>query len=323
MDSWRGRVDSSDDREAFRWHQVVGRWEAEASPGIALIGFACDEGIRRNGGRVGAAEGPDALRSALSNLPVTHAAPLYDVGNVACADGDLEGAQVRYGERVTALLDAGHFPVGLGGGHEIAYATYLGLANSDRARGKHFAIVNLDAHFDLRASPVAHSGTPFLQALNHARSHGKQVDYFCLGVSETANTRRLFTTAAETETCYRLDRELTATGVEPLIIQLRQWLEPAAAIHLSICLDVLPASVAPAVSAPSARGVSIEVIEALVDVVIGTGRVAICDIAELSPRFDQDGRTARTAARLVHQIVSPKEGVLAADALASSRWHVC
>src|SRR3546814_5159073 len=67
------------------------------------------------------------------------------------------------------------------------YASYLGLVNSDIALGKRIAIVNLDAHFDLRESSVASSGTPFLQAIKHARARGIALDYFCLGVSESAN----------------------------------------------------------------------------------------------------------------------------------------
>lgn len=308
MNGWHGRIDSIDDQEAFRWHQVVRAVEPDAAPGIALIGFACDEGVRRNGGRQGAAEGSGALRRALSNLPVTSNLPIYDAGDVSCTDTDLENAQIGFAQKVTALLDTGHFPIGMGGGHEIAYASYLGLANSDIALGKRIAVVNLDAHFDLRDGPVASSGTPFLQAIRHARAHGISLDYFCLGVSESANTRRLFSIADATGTRYLQDRELTVASVDARIAQLLQWLEPAQVIYLTICLDVLPPSTAPGVSAPSARGVPIEVVEALLAGVVGTGRVKLCDVAELAPAFDRDGATARVAARLLHQVTTLPAG---------------
>src|SRR3546814_2258792 len=93
MNDWHGRVDSVDDPEAFRWHQVVRAVEPDSAAGIALIGFACDEGVRRNGGRQGAVEGPSALRRALSNLPVTGNLPIYDAGDVSCADTDLENSR--------------------------------------------------------------------------------------------------------------------------------------------------------------------------------------------------------------------------------------
>lgn len=214
-----------------------------------------------------------ALGRALSNLPAANAVPLYDVGDVACTGTDLEGAQIRFAQGITTLLNAGHFPIGLGGGHEIGYASYLGLANSGLAQGKCIAIVNLDAHFDLREAPTATSGTPFLQAIHHARSHGIALDYFCLGVSESANTRRLFTTAEATGTRYILDRDLTPANADESARQLLRWLESAEVINSSLCLDVLPPSSAPGVSAPSARGVGIDVVEDLVAAIFATDRV--------------------------------------------------
>lgn len=302
MDGWDGRVDSVDDPETFRWHQVIRPLDEAAEPGIALLGFASDEGVRRNGGRIGAAEGPAALRGALANLPVTHLRPLYDAGDVVCADGDLEGAQQRYAQRIAGLLDRGHFPVGMGGGHEIGFASYLGLAGS--LRPGRMAIVNLDAHLDLRDNPVAHSGTPFRQALRHAVEHGMSLDYICLGVSASSNTTRLFRTARETGSRLLLDEDMTSGNLEANIKLLLNWLAPARSIYLSVCLDVLPSALTPGVSAPSARGVSLEVLEPIISAICRSGRLRICDIAELSPPWDRDNATARTAARLVHRLAA-------------------
>ena len=113
----------------------------------------------------------------------------------------------------------------------------------------------------------------------------------------------MFTTADETGTRYCLDRELTSARLDAKIVQLLQWLEPAEAIYLTVCLDVLPASVAPGVSAPGAAGLALEVVEPLLAAIVGTGRVVVFDIAELSPPLDHDGSTARVAARLVHRTV--------------------
>jgi formiminoglutamase len=272
--------------------------ERHAEPGIALLGFASDEGVRRNQGRTGAAQGPAALRQALASLPVAHSRPLYDTGDIACTDGDLEGAQQRYADRMTELLADGHFPVGMGGGHEIAFGSYLGLANSPDA-GR-IAIVNLDAHFDLRDSSVATSGTPFRQALRHAAEHGIALDYFCLGVSKASNTRRLFHTAAETGTRFLMDVDMTPANAAAQVEQLLQWLQPADSIYLTVCLDVLPHAVAPGVSAANPRGVTLETLEPLIAAVAGTGRLKLCDIAELCPPLDRDNVTAKVAARLIH-----------------------
>lgn len=276
----------------------------DADPGVALIGFASDEGVRRNGGRSGAAEGPAALRRALANLPVAHDGPLYDAGDEICSEGKLEHAQHQFAARLSALIDAGHLPIGLGGGHEMAYASYLGLAGSACCRKQRIAIVNLDAHLDLRDSPAASSGTPFLQAIRHAQANGIKLDYLCLGVSACANTRRLFATADAVGARYWRDAELTLPRVEAVIAEMMGRLNSADVIYLTVCLDVLPEATAPGVSAPSARGLALEVVEPIVHAIARTGRLRLFDVAELCPRLDPAGATARVAARLIHGVTT-------------------
>ena len=302
MNGWSGRVDLPEGPATRRWHQWVREPVVGAAPGVAVLGFASDEGVRRNGGRVGAAEGPAALRAMLSNLPLLDDTPLYDAGTVDVVDGDLEGAQQLYAETLAALLDAGHLPVGLGGGHEIAFATYQGLA---KHLGKHrprVAIVNIDAHFDLRRQDRGSSGTPFLQAIEHARALGLPLDYCVYGISASANTRVLFDTADELGVHYVRDDELGLLDLPARIAQLQARLANVDVIYQTICLDALPHATAPGVSAPSARGVSLEVVEPLLDAIAATGKVKVLDVAELSPPHDRDHVTARVAARLIHRM---------------------
>ena len=112
-EDWRGRIDAADGDSGRRWHQVVEPLDAAARAGVALLGFMSDEGVARNQGRTGALEGPRALRRALAPLAY-HAGrgtPLYDAGDVACEDHDLEGAQATLGAQVAGHLGRGHFPM--------------------------------------------------------------------------------------------------------------------------------------------------------------------------------------------------------------------
>ena len=70
-------------------------------------------------------------------------------------------------------------------------------------------------------------------------------------------------------------------------------------LHVSIDLDVLPASVAPGVSAPAAVGVDLNTIRDGLAACMRTGKVRLIDIVELNPTFDVDNRTAKVAARLI------------------------
>ncbi|MBD8879504.1 formimidoylglutamase [Rhodanobacter sp. 7MK24] len=302
VSGWSGRVDLPESPATRRWHQWVRTPMPGATPGVAVLGFASDEGVRRNGGRVGAAEGPAALRKMLSNLPQLDDTPLYDAGDVDVVDGDLEGAQSRYAAKLAALLDAGHLPVGLGGGHEIAFATYQGLALHLGERRPRVAIVNFDAHFDLRRQDRASSGTPFLQAIEHAAAHGLPLDYCVLGISASANTRVLFDTADQLGVYYVRDDELGPLDLPARITQLQEKLADVDAIYLTFCLDALPHAMAPGVSAPSARGVAMDVVEPLLDAIAATGKLKVMDVAELSPPLDRDNVTARVAARLIHRV---------------------
>ena len=302
---WQGRVDAEDGAAGQRWHQRV-RAFGEGPPGTCLLGFASDRGVALNQGRVGAAEGPSALRRALANLAAHGERPLYDAGDVR-ADTDLAAAQSSYAETAADILAQDHFLIGLGGGHEIGWASFQAarqfLAQSDP--GKRLGILNFDAHFDLRRpAPHASSGTPFFQAAEWCREHGMPFDYACIGISEAANTRALFATAAELGVEFLRDRDCDPPAAESLITRL---VERVDVLYVTVCLDVLPAAVAPGVSAPAALGISPKF---LIDCLHATAHICskadcqwlLADIAELNPSHDPDGRTARTAARLVWEI---------------------
>jgi formiminoglutamase len=91
-------------------------------------------------------------------------------------------------------------------------------------------------------------------------------------------------------------------GLRAAQAELARDLAACDAVYLTLCLDVLPAPLAPGVSAPAPLGVPLAHVEALVDQVMASGRVALADIAELNPALDRDGLTARVAARLAARI---------------------
>jgi formiminoglutamase len=294
---WSGRIDERDGDAGLRWHQVVRAFDAHERGGVVLIGFAGDEGVRRNQGRAGAAAGPAAFRQAAGALPAWPGLQLRDAGDIACADGDLDSAQQRYGDAVAQAIEARALPLGIGGGHEIAFGTYLGVA-AQYPSGT-LGVLNFDAHFDLRRDVRATSGTPFLQMLDRG---GERVRYRVLGISETANTRALFDTARGRGAHFVLDEALALTELDRQLELLRVWLANIDHLYLTVCLDVLPAPVAPGVSAPATRGVGLDVLEPLLTAAAGCGKLVAADIAELNPDFDLDQRTARVAARLAWKI---------------------
>lgn len=296
---WTGRNDGPGIEHA-RWHSTISA--PQPAPGIALLGFACDEGVRRNGGRPGAAAGPDAIRSALASLAVHQNTPLYDAGTVTVPGTDLEAGHEALSREVASLVEAGHLVIVLGGGHETAFGSHRGVRE---ALGYSPAIINLDAHFDLREADQPSSGTPFKQIAELA---GSEFDYSVLGISRPNNTRQLFCTAASLEVHVVSDVKLGSLTLEECTELAESLAENHDAIHLSIDLDVLPAATAPGVSAPAALGVDFPRILALATAIAATGKLRLVDIVELNPDYDIDGRTAKVAARLVDEISSAARG---------------
>lgn len=297
---WSGRSDGPGPEHA-RWHSVVRPLDVakpQAEPGVALLGFASDEGVERNHGRPGAAAGPAALRSALGSLALHHTHPLYDAGTITTQGTDLEGSHERLSDAVESLSRAGHLPIILGGGHETAFGSHRGAF---RAQGP-LQIINLDAHFDLRSADVPTSGTPFKQI---SELVGREdFDYSVLGISRPNNTPVLFDEASALGVTVVLDEELLSMDRAGLRATVERICAGAKPIHLSIDLDVLPAAQAPGVSAPAGLGVPVNIIRELALAIAATGRLALVDVVELNPTFDIDAHTAKLAARLIDDIVT-------------------
>ncbi|MEW9897345.1 formimidoylglutamase [Chitinivorax sp. PXF-14] len=304
MAIWQGRVDDEEHGDSRRWHQLVLPASEGVAPGVALLGFACDEGVRRNHGRPGARQAPMAIRAALANLAWHHPQPLYDAGDVACEGEALEAAHAELSAHVGSLLAAGHRPLVLGGGHEVAFGSFVGLADylANQVPTARVGILNLDAHFDLRQAAQANSGTPFRQIAEDCARRGWPFHYACFGVAEPSNTEALFERARALGVAFRLDEQMSVAQLPEALSAVQAFVAGVDHLYLTIDLDVLPAWQAPGVSAPAPRGVALEVVEAIIDMVKASGKLRLADLAELNPTQDIDSRTAKTAARLVYRL---------------------
>jgi formiminoglutamase len=306
---WQGRVDAEDGAAGLRWHQRV-QFEEPSAPAIGLLGFPCDLGVRRNRGRPGAAGGPAALRAAMANLAWHHRRCLYDAGDVAVAD-DLSAAQDAHAGRLADLLAGGHFVIGLGGGHEIGWAGYMGCRRwlDSHAPGKVLGILNFDAHFDLREpAPHPSSGTPFYQVARDCAARGSEFRYACLGIARPSNTAALFARAADLSVSYLADSACRDKNSDRF---LGNFLARIDYLYLTFCLDVLPSAHAPGVSAPAAIGVDPRwALRALAFLGSECARLGVhwltADIAELAPALDADQRTARLGARLIDEMLAAR-----------------
>jgi formiminoglutamase len=308
---WTGRIDDKESTPALRWHQVIKPWEADSTynDSVALLGFACDEGVRRNKGRTGAHQGPLAIRSALANLSYRSKEQLLDAGDIVCEAQQLEQAQEELAVHVEKVLKSGAQAIVLGGGHEIAWGSFQGLSRS--APEQTIGIINLDAHFDLRSYEASQpsSGTPFRQISQYCENNDQNFNYFVLGINPSANTQALFDYAKRKQVQWFEDLQCNQQYRKQIYSALDQFIQKLDCLYLTICLDVFSAAIAPGVSAPAALGIppefalqTIKEIQQLCDQ--HEVKLALIDIAELNPELDQNQITAKLAARIIYQLVS-------------------
>jgi formiminoglutamase len=266
-----------------------------------LIGFPQDEGVRRNQGRAGAADAPDAIRQWLyrltpCDLPASidlAVRPPLDLGNVRIA-GDLEQSQRDLAAVVAAVLRAEGVPVILGGGHETAYGHYLGYV----AAGKKVGIVNLDAHLDVR--PVlpegGHSGSPFRQALEHPQHPLAGSHYVCVGAQPHAVSRDHVRYLRERGGTIRWFAEVAGTLVRHLEAVSQRLADEGCQVYVSVDADAVQTADVPGVSAPNPLGLRGQEVIAAARHAGVAPKVASFDLVEINPRLDHDGRSARWAA---------------------------
>lgn len=268
---------------------------------VAIVGFPVDEGVARNGGRVGAAKAPYAIREALYKLTPDAEAPkasaefwkrVSDLGDLA-PTSDLAAAQAELGEIVAELVARGVVPIILGGGHETAYGHFLGYVAAKQS----VSIINIDAHLDVREliDGAGHSGSPFRQVLEHP-------DKLCVGYQVLGVQPHSCAAAHLDYLKSRGGKHTFRAGCS--VAALEKVVGGAStSTMLSLDIDAVDAASAPGVSAPCVGGLSTDLWLHAALLGGANPQIKSFDIVECNPSFDLDGRTARLAALTVWEIV--------------------
>lgn len=301
---WTGRIDGQEVGQ-LRWHQIikVGEIGNEMyAPDYGIIGFVCDEGVKRNQGRIGAKKGPESLRKACSNFPKVNDVELADFGDVVCAENDLEIAQENLSDVVATLQKRNTKTIVFGGGHEVMYGHFKGVRNA--FPNKKIGILNFDAHFDNReldTSIGATSGTGFWQIAQEDTNY----EYLAIGIQRNSNTQVLFDEAHRTATEYILADDFIPENEKLIFEKIEKWTEKIDVLYVTICLDVFASPFAPGVSATAYNGIFPDYFfKKVLKTILKSEKLRAFDIAELNPDLDIDNRTAKLAASFVFELIS-------------------
>jgi formiminoglutamase len=275
-----------------RLGEIVEFWDgnpAALRPGRAvLLGFPQDEGIRRNHGRVGAAEAPREIRRWLYRLTPWDGEsdcdlagnPPLDAGDLRTS-GDLEQSQEQFGAVIAELLRAGAVPIVLGGGHETAFGHYLGYPWPGHK---------------------GHSGSPFRQAIEHPSRPLPGGRYICLGAEPSQVSRQHLDYVRERGGVVRWRSEVEEDLKAALTTACLQF-SAGGPVYVSLDADIVRSADVPGVSAPNPSGLEGRDVFAAMRAAAQLQAVTSFDIVEVCPPLDPDGQSARWAALTVWNIL--------------------
>ncbi|HUF08721.1 MAG TPA: formimidoylglutamase [Rhodothermales bacterium] len=272
---------------------------SEEAPSVVIIGFPSDQGVLLNGGRPGAAAGPDAIRRAFYAMTPGAAGAhglflkVKDLGNVQVT-GDVVADLEALAEVVSAYLGPETIVAILGGGHETAYGHFLGYVSNDVAP----RIVNWDAHADVRPprGDTPTSGSSFYLALEH-KTHPTP-DYTVVGLLPHAVAPAHVDYLHEHPGRHLWREDIDGDAIDDVYACCT---DPT---MVSFDLDAVDQAYAPGVSAPAAGGLDpARWLHGAYAAGVSPAVWSI-DICELNPVYDRDNQTARLAALTLWHFLS-------------------
>jgi len=262
-----------------------------------ILGCPQDEGVRRNKGRIGAAQAPDEIRRAFYKLvaPDNNTLRLFDAGNTKIQD-TLEATHEIHSQIVRQIIADGKRLIVLGGGNDVSYADCLGLSQAVKS----LLAINVDAHFDVRVDAIRNSGTPYRQLLEEGFVHPE--NFYEVASIPMVNS--------PSYRDYLLDKKahiidlptVQKQGVSNTFGGILK--NTAETIFWGLDMDVVNVASAPGVSAPNALGLSADEFCQIAAIAGADNRSRIFEITEVNPTYDIDSRTSRLAAAAIHYFLS-------------------
>ncbi|MEO7539119.1 MAG: formimidoylglutamase [Pyrinomonadaceae bacterium] len=291
------------DKNDPRLGEIVGRDEGDYERAdIVILGCPQDEGVRRNGGRVGVAEAPDAIREQFYRLTTINIRKnIFDLGNVNLGS-TLEETHDTHAAVVTQILRDGKRIVILGGGNDISYPD--GCAMAEVFGPEWWIGVNIDSHLDVRIAEERNSGTPYRQLLE-----GGQLlpQYFYEVAYQTHFCSPVYYNYIRDLGVHRISLELLRSR-EEADLELKESIRQSFIKHsaslstfFGFDMDAVRSADAPGTSAPSPLGLRAGEFITLVKYAASLANTRIIEFTEVNPAYDQDNRTTKLVAIGMHR----------------------
>lgn len=300
---------SRQDPEDPRLGEFV-RKDEDPSP-FTLWGYADDEGISINGGRLGASEAPEHIRHWLYRMSPARSWPrkplITDRGTWRPEKEKLEERHETVRQAARRIYEKDDsFLITLGGGHDYGFPD--GAAFLDAfTQGAKPLILNFDAHLDVR--PVDRglsSGTPFRRLYE---KFSRNFDFFEIGIQPHCNSpfhwEWAISQGATILTLETLRKENSPDGLRRALSECLEP-DPKRPLWISLDMDAFSSREAPGCSASWPTGLSAEEMLFAWKWIFQSFDVRGLGVYEVSPPLDVGGKTSKLASLMIYQTLHEK-----------------
>jgi len=263
--------------------------DLHSHPAALLIGVPYDA---TSTFRAGSRHAPGAIRWASQSIETFSPVLRRDLEDIAFGDeGDLHVEGMTPEAMVDTLasrigaLEAATLPVIVGGEHTVT----LGIVRALAGRHRDLAVLQLDAHTDLRDE---YEGL----AVSHATVMRRVADL--VGSQSVVQIGTRAGTAGEFETARSLRFSSSALNMPA---EIWSWLEQRP-VYVTLDIDLIDPSDAPGTGNPEPEGIAARELLSFIRK-LGGLRIVGFDVVEVSPPYDPSGRTAVLAATIVREAI--------------------
>ena len=297
---------------------------------IRILGVPLDLGQERRGVDMG----PSAVRAAGLNHALRNLGhQVEDAGNIhvrlpeelhfgdrrAKYLKEIAEASRQTARQIYKTLEAGYFPVSLGGDHSVAVGTQAGVSKFYRDRKQAVGCLWIDAHADMNTPESSPSGNVHGMPLAATLGRGPQAltrifgyapkippqNCALIGVRELdARERRFVKESGISVFTMRTIDELGMQAVMEKSIALA--CNGTAGFVVSFDADVVDPDEAPGVGTPVPGGITYREAHLAMEMVADCGRMVAFELVEINPIIDVMNKTAILGVGLVSSALGKK-----------------
>lgn len=214
----------------------------------------------------------------------------FDAGDIPLPFGNPQRSIDMIEKFVDSLLDAGKFPMGMGGEHLVTWPVIKAMFK----KYPDMALIHMDAHTDLRED---YEGEP----LSHASIIRKS--------AELIGPKNVYSFGIRSG----LKEEFQWAKENGMHISKFEVLEPlkevlpqlaGRPVYVTIDIDVLDPAHAPGTGTVDCGGItSKELLASIHEIARSEINVVGCDLVEVAPIYDPSEQTANTASKLIREMI--------------------